>query len=148
MMNNKHKYLLVDSSVAPDVFIKVIEVKKILQTEKAQTINDAVEKAGISRSAYYKYKDYIFPFFEMSDGKIITLFFVLEDISGVLSEVLSTMAKAKANILTINQNIPVNGIANITMSIRTGNINKDIEVILNELKNIDGIINIDILARE
>jgi chorismate mutase len=84
----------------------------------------------------------------MSDGKIITLFFVLEDISGVLSEVLSTMAKAKANILTINQNIPVNGIANITMSIRTGNINKDIEVILNELKNIDGIINIDILARE
>ena len=147
-MHDKHKYLLVDASVVPNVFTKVIEVKRILQTQKAQTINDAVNTVGISRSTYYKYKDYVFPFFEMTQGKIITLFFVLEDIPGVLSGILNVMANAGANILTINQNIPVNGIANITISIRTGNMYQDIESLLDELKNIKGTFNIDILARE
>ncbi|MDK2800335.1 MAG: chorismate mutase [Clostridiales bacterium] len=148
MMNKQPKFLLVDASVLPEVFEKVIEVKKLLETGKVKKINDAVHKVGISRSAYYKYKDFVFPFYQMSQGKIITLFFILEDVAGILSNLLNIIAKAKANILTINQNIPINGAANITVSIRTGNMACDIEELVAQMREIEGVKKIDILASE
>lgn len=147
-MSNQSKYYLVHSSVLPEVFEKVVEVKRLVETGKVKTINDGVEKVGLSRSAYYKYKDYVFPFFEMSQGKIITLFFVLEDIPGVLSDILNVIARFKANILTINQNIPINGTANITISIRTEQIEGDNESMISQLECIEGVHKIDILAKE
>jgi chorismate mutase len=147
-MNKQSMYYLVDAAVLPEVFGKVIEVKKLLQTGKIKTINDAVQMVGISRSAYYKYKDFVFPFYEISQGKIITLFFVLEDVSGILSNILNIIAKAKANVLTINQNIPVNDIANITISIQTGKMVGNIEDLIIEMEKIEGVKKIDILARE
>jgi len=147
-MNKEPAYYLVDSSVLPEIFEKVVRVKRLLQTGKIKKINDAVKQVGISRSTYYKYKDYIFPFFEASKGKIITLFFILEDVSGILSNILNVIAKTRANILTINQNIPINGVANITISLQTGNMEGDIETLIKKMEKIEGVRKIEILARE
>ncbi|NLY44327.1 MAG: ACT domain-containing protein [Clostridiaceae bacterium] len=147
-MDREPVYFLVDSSVLPEVFSKVIEVKKILEAKKAKTVNDAVQAVGISRSAYYKYKDYVFPFYEITQGKIVTLFVVLEDIPGILSNLLSVIAKVRANILTINQNIPINGVANITISIRTGNMIGNIQQFISQVEKIEGVKKVEILATE
>lgn len=147
-MNKSSTFLLVDSSVLPDVFIKVMEVKKILSKGIVKTVNDAVREVGISRSAYYKYKDYVFPFYETSRGKVITLLFVVEDFSGILSHIINEIAYAKANILTINQNIPINGLADVTISIETTGMIKDIKELMDEISKIEGVRKHDILARE
>ncbi len=144
----KPQFYLVHSSVLPEVFEKVIEVKKLLKLGEFKTVNEAAEHVGISRSAYYKYKDHVFPFFETSQGKIITLSFILEDISGILSHILNVIASYQANVLTINQNIPINGTANITISIRTGNMTGDIEILISEIEKVQGVRKIDILGRE
>lgn len=147
-MIKKMKYLLVDSSVLPEVFTKVMEVKNILTKDPAKAVNEAVKEAGISRSAYYKYKDYVFPFYETSMGKVITLFFVLEDFSGVLSRIIGEIAKAKANILTINQNIPINGLADVTISIETNGMSMEINELMDGISRIEGIRRQEILARD
>lgn len=147
-MNKNSTYFLVDSSVLPEVFTKVIEVKKILSSGKTKSVNEAVKEAGISRSAYYKYRDYVFPFYETSRGKVITLFFVVEDFSGILSSIINQIALAKANILTINQNIPINGLADVTISIETKGMIKDIKEMMDEISKIEGVRRHEILARE
>jgi chorismate mutase len=148
MMNKDTTYFLVDCAVLPEVFSKVIEVKKILSKGTVKAVNEAVKEAGISRSAYYKYKDFVFPFYETSRGKVITLFFVVEDFAGILSSIINKIALAKANILTINQNIPINGLADITISIETAGMVKDIKELMNEISNIEGVRRQEILARE
>lgn len=147
-MNKKSTYFLVDASVLPEVFSKVVEVKKILSKGVTKAVNEAVKEAGISRSAYYKYKDYIFPFYETSRGKVITLFFVVEDFSGILARIINQIAVVKANILTINQNIPINGLADVTISIETDEMNRDINELMEEIGKIEGIRRQEILARE
>jgi len=147
-MNKEPTYFLVNSSVLPDVFTKVIEVKRLLNSGAVKTVNDAVKMAGISRSAYYKYKDNVFPFYETTRGKVITLFFVVEDFSGILSSIINKIADSKANILTINQNIPINGLADVTISIETEGINKDIKELMDEIAKIEGVRRQEILARE
>jgi len=147
-MNNASKYYLVDTTVLPEVFVKVVEVKKILSCGTIKNINDAVKKVGISRSAYYKYRDYVFPFYETSRGKVMTLFFVVEDFSGILSSIIKKISNAKANILTINQNIPINGLADVTISIETDSMTSDINVLINEIGKIEGVRRQEILARE
>ena len=147
-MKKESTYLLVDASVLPDVFTKVIEVKKILSKGVVKTVNDAVKEVGISRSAYYKYKDSVFPFYETSRGNVITLLFVVEDFSGILSRIINEIALAKANILTINQNIPINGLADVTISIETTGMVKDIKELMDEIRKIEGVRKHEILARE
>jgi len=147
-MGNNPTYFLVDSSVLPDVFTKVIEVKKILSTGRIKTVNEAVKEVGLSRSAFYKYKDYVFPFYETSRGRVITLFFVVEDFSGILSSIINKIAKAKANIITINQNVPINGLADVTISIATTGMTMGIEELMNSIAEIEGVRRHEILARE
>jgi chorismate mutase len=147
-MNKDSTYLLVDTSVLPEVFSKVIEVKQILGKGKVKSINEAVKEVGISRSAFYKYKDFIFPFYETSRGKVMTLFFVVEDLSGILSSIINQIAISKANILTINQNIPINGFADVTISIETAGMVSDIKELMNEIGRIEGVRRQEILARE
>ena len=147
-MDNGSAYFLVDSTVLPEVFSKVIEVKKILSMGKPKTVNDAVKEAGISRSAYYKYKDFVFPFYETSRGRVITLYFVVEDFSGILSEIINTLAKARANIITINQNVPINGLADVTISIETAGMTKDIREMMEEIGKVKGVRRQEILARD
>ncbi|MDP4180630.1 MAG: ACT domain-containing protein [Bacillota bacterium] len=147
-MKKDSTYLLVDVSVLPEVFSKVIEAKKILSKGNIKAVNDAVKEVGLSRSAYYKYKDCVFPFYETSRGKVMTLFFVVEDFSGILSSIINQIAIAKANILTINQNIPINGLADVTISIETAEMVTDIKDLMNQMAKIEGVRRQEILARE
>lgn len=147
-MNKDSTYLLVDASVLPEVFAKVIEVKKILGRGRVKTINEAVTEVGMSRSAYYKYKDFVFPFYETSRGRVITLFFVVEDFSGILSSIINKIAQARANIITINQNMPINGLADVTISIETNGMVTEIREMMEGIGTIDGVRRQEILARD
>lgn len=146
MMKEKSAYYLVEESALPEVLLKTIRAKRLLETEKAENISEAVKIADISRSAFYKYKDLIKPFYESQIGKKITFLLVLEDVSGVLSNILKVMAKSKANILTINQNIPVNGVANITVTIETKELVYSVEKLVQKLQQVDGVSKIDIIS--
>ena len=141
----KSSLVLVDSKVLHELYLKVLEAKRFLAEGEIREISDAVKKAGISRSAYYKYKDYVFPFNQMQG--IITLFFIVSDIKGVLSSVLSTLADAGANVLTINQNIPVNSVADVSISIQnvTGT---DLQELIDRLGALRGVKDVKVLARQ
>ena len=140
----KEGFFLVDSAVLPEVFIRVIAAKKLLDSGEVHTIHEASEMAGVSRSAFYKYKDSVFPFHEYLKDRIVTLFFKLLDTPGVLSEILHMLAEAGANILTINQNIPSGGIANMTISFQSAYMEDDIEQVIERLKTISGVRKIEI----
>ena len=116
-MSKEVKYYIVAANALPEVFIKVAEAKRMMQTGEADTVGDATKKAGISRSAFYKYKDSVQPFNDMKSEHIITFYCMLKDNTGVLSSVLSVFATSGANILTINQSIPTNGCAAVTISL-------------------------------
>jgi chorismate mutase len=147
-LKKESTYLLVDSSVLPEVFLKVIEVKKILSLGAVKTVHEAVKEAGLSRSAYYKYKDSVFPFYETIRGKVVTLYFVVEDFSGILASIIERIAAAKGNIVTINQNVPINGLADVTISIETAEMTKSIKELMEEIGGIEGVRRQGILARE
>lgn len=147
-MDNGSTYFLVDSSILPDIFSKVIAVKRILSMGKFDTVNDAVKEVGLSRSAYYKYKDFVFPFYETSRGRVLTLYCVVENFSGILSSIINEIARAKANIITINQNVPINGLADVTISIETAGMVMDIRKLMGNISEIEGVRRQEILARE
>ena len=113
----KKKYFVVRERAVPEVLLKVVQAKKLLDSEKVSTVQEAAEQTGISRSSFYKYKDDIFPFHEETRGKTITFIIQMDDEPGILSVVLQTIAHFHGNILTIHQSIPINGIATLTLSV-------------------------------
>ena len=119
----------------------------MLKRGEAKTINEAVEKMELSRSAYYKYKDYVFPFYEASRDKIVTLAVLLEHKSGVLSRVLNTISADCGSILTINQGIPLQGVANATISIETAKLAIDLEALLDKLRMVEGVKRLEVLGQ-
>lgn len=141
-------YYIVNASVLPEVFSKVIETKALLRTGRAKTINEAVRTAGISRSAFYKYKDHVFPFYETNKMKLVNIALMLEHIPGVLSKVLDTIARVDGSILTINQNIPINEVAMVSISFETAKMNKDVEELILEIESIPGVKSLNIISRE
>ena len=147
-MEDKSKYFVVKQKAVPEVLQKVVEAKRLLETERAITVQEATDRVGISPSSFYKYRDDIFPFYDNAKGKTITLVIQMEDIQGFLAEVLQIVAAYKANILTIHQSIPVNGVATITLSVEvrsdTGNVSRMVEEI-EEKKNVHYV---KILSRE
>ena len=140
------KYYLVQADMLPEIFLKVMEAKELLQTGECATVGDAVARAGISRSAFYKYKDAISPFQDLQRSRILTFQVMLRDQTGLLSLVLSVFARCGANILTINQSIPVNGCATITISAETGGMSESMETLMNRLLASEGVIRAEILA--
>ena len=147
-MREDKKFYIVDKSVLPEIFLKVMDVKNLLESGREKTVQDAVSSVGISRSAFYKYRDAIFPLYENTSGKTVTFGVNLDDTKGVLSSVLNLIAAAGANILTINQNIPINKIANVTITIETNAMDSDIGFLMNSVENIQGVISLNIIARE
>ena len=140
-------FYLVREEILPEAIKKTIVVKEILKRGELKTVNEAVEKVGLSRSAYYKYKDYVFPFYEASKEKIITLSLLLEHKPGVLSRVLDTIAGDSGSIMTINQGIPLQGVANTTISIETKSLTIDLEALLDKLRLIEGVKRLEVLGQ-
>lgn len=132
----------------PEVLLKVVEAKRLLDSGKAVSVQEAAENVGISRSSFYKYKDDIFPFHDNAKGKTITMVIQLDDEPGLLSVVLRIVADYHANILTIHQSIPVNGIASLTLSVDVLNETGDISQMVNTIEEQQGIHYLKILARE
>lgn len=145
-MANQPKYYIVEASALPEVFLKVAEAKRLLDTGEVLTVNDAALRAGISRSAFYKYRDYVLPFQNLMAGRIITFQLALHDEPGVLSNILSLFAQCGANILTINQAIPSNGCAAVTISAETNGLQISLEELLQRLAATTGVIRAEILA--
>ena len=140
-------FYLVREEILPEAIKKTIVVKEILKRGELKTVNEAVEKVGLSSSAYYKYKDYVFPFYEASKEKIITLSLLLEHKPGVLSRVLNTIAGDSGSIMTINQGIPLQGVANTTISIETKSLTIDLEALLDKLRLIEGVKRLEVLGQ-
>ena len=140
------KYYIVEASALPEVFLKVAEAKQLLSTGKAATVNEATRMTGISRSAFYKYRDSVLPFQNMMTGRIITFQFLLHDQPGTLSAMLNTLAERRANIQTINSIIPSNGCALVTISAETMDITVPLEDLLRELGQTPGVIKAEVLA--
>ena len=116
-MGETAQYYVVKQKAVPEVLLKVMEAKRLLETEKVPTVQEAVDAVGISRSSFYKYKDDIFQFHDNSQGTTFTLTFQMDDQPGILSDVLKIIAYYRANILTIHQSIPINGIASLSLSV-------------------------------
>ena len=144
----KKKYFVVRERAVPEVLLKVVQAKRLLDSGRAQTVQDAAEQTGISRSSFYKYKDDIFPFHEEARGKTITFIIQMDDEPGLLSVVLQTIAHFHGNILTIHQSIPINGIASLTLSVEILATTGDISAMMQDIEIQCGVQYIKILARE
>ena len=147
-MEEKTSYFVLKEKAVPDVLLRVVEAKRLLESEKVASVQEAAERVGISRSSFYKYKDDIFPFHENSKGKTITMVLQMDDEPGLLSGVLKTIADFHANILTIHQSIPVNGIASLTLSVDVLPETGDVAAMTRTMEEHEGIHYLKILARE
>ncbi|MCI9644183.1 MAG: ACT domain-containing protein [Oscillibacter sp.] len=140
------KYYIVAADALPEIFVKVAEAKRMMQTGEADTVGEATKLAGISRSAFYKYKDSVQPFNDMKAEHIITFYAMLKDVAGVLSGVLAVFAASGANILTINQSIPTNGCAAVTISAETSRMEQSLEQLMGDASALEGVLKFEILA--
>ena len=145
-MAREIKYYIVGANALPEIFVKVAEAKRMMQTGEADTVGAATKQVGISRSAFYKYKDAVQPFNDMKAEHIITFYCMLKDNTGVLSSVLSVFATSGANILTINQSIPTNGCAAVTISAETSGLAETLEKLMADVAAVDGVVRVEVLA--
>lgn len=146
-MSDKDQYYLVKKKAIPEVLIKVVEAKKMLEKDKSITIQEATEMVGLGRSSFYKYKDDIFPFRDDVKGKTITFMLQMNDTPGQLSRLLKIIAESKANILTIHQTIPINGMASLTLSVEIP-AEGEISDLTSDLEKQEGVYFVKVLARE
>ena len=147
-MTGESDYYVVRTNALPEVLRKVVEVKRLLESRKNMSIQEAAETAGISRSSYYKYKDDIYPFYDNSKGKTVTLVVQMIDELGSISKICSRISEYRANILTIHQSIPVNGIATLTISVEVRNDTRNITDMIREIEQMDKVQYVKILAQE
>ena len=145
-MSKAPNYYIVDAEALPEIFRKVVDARRMLDTGEAETVNQAVQLAGISRSAFYKYKDAVRPFQDMLHGRIVTFQIMLKDEPGILSHVLNLFAGSGANILTINQGIPINGCAVVTVNAETSGLEGSLQELLARLNRAEGVLRGEILA--
>lgn len=147
-MPDTANYYIIKRKALPEVFLKVVQAKMYLEKEKAMTVQEAVDLVGISRSSFYKYKDTIFPFYENSRGRAITIGMKIDDEQGLLSSLLNCIARFQANVLTIHQTIPINGVADITITIEVLPTTGDVHDMMNDLIAKSGVHHVKILSRE
>ncbi|MCR5667586.1 MAG: ACT domain-containing protein [Lachnospiraceae bacterium] len=147
-MAEKTKLYVLKDKAVPDVLLRVMEAKKLLDSGKCPSVQEATDRVGISRSSFYKYKDDIFPYHENGRGKTINMVIQMEDEQGILSQVLSAIAANGANILTIHQSVPINGLASLSISADVPSEKMDLTHMVDEIEAIDGILYAKILARE
>ena len=144
--NEASRYLLIDSSVLPDVFRKVVEAKRLIATGRARSSSEAVRMVDISRSAFYKYKDAVYPYSSRTSERLLTLYTQLRDETGVLSHLLQFLSTAGANVLTINQNIPMDDVAPVSISVRTNDMVLEIDELMEQIRQMPGVVDVKILS--
>ncbi|GBG93855.1 ACT domain-containing protein [Ligilactobacillus salitolerans] len=142
------KYYIVDSSILPDSFGKVIQARKLLEKGEVTQVSDAVKRVGISRGTYYKYKDLVFSPDENVGIRKAVISLMLADQSGLLAQVLQKISLSGASVLTINQNVPINNVASIVISLNINQMTETITVLLNIIKKISGASNVHLVAME
>ena len=147
-MEGTNVYYVVKKGALPEVLLKVVEANRLIDTQKAASVQEAVDMVGISRSSYYKYKDDIFPFHDSAQGTTLTLSCQMNDEPGLLSDVLKVVAEFKANILTIHQSIPINGIASLSLSIQILAATGDVSEMIQEMEKKNGVHSVKVLARD
>lgn len=140
------KLYIVEADALPEIFRKVVEARRMLDTGEAETVNQAVQLTGISRSAFYKYRDAVRPFQDMLHGRIVTFQIMMKDEPGILSQVLNFFADSGANILTINQGLPINGCAVVTVNAETSGLRGSLQELLAQLNEAEGVLRGEILA--
>ncbi|KAJ49005.1 chorismate mutase [Clostridium tetanomorphum] len=142
------KFLMIHTSVLPEVFEKVIEVKEMMKTGKIKEITEAVKIVGISRSTYYKYKDYVFTVSETMNNRKVIISLTLDHEPGTLSKILDIIASYEGNILTINQEIPINNTANVNITFDISNLNIELNALLDEIRNMEHVIKLELVAMD
>ncbi|MDO4317562.1 MAG: ACT domain-containing protein [Lachnospiraceae bacterium] len=142
------QYYIVKKKALPEVLLKVVEAKRLLDSEKAITVQEATERVGLSRSSFYKYKDDVLPFHENSRGKTLNVILQVDDETGILSAILMQIAKCRANVLTIQQSIPIGGIASIALGFEILPESADVNALLEGIRSISGVHYLKILGRE
>lgn len=147
-MSEKSKYFVLKQKAVPEVLLKVVEAKRLLECERGISVQEATERVGISRSSFYKYKDDILPFHDEAKGKTVTFVLQMEDEPGLLSMVLNIVAEFRANILTIHQSIPINGVASLTLSIEVQPTTGDVSAMVEKIEEQQGVHYLKILGRE
>ena len=147
-MAEKGKYYIVRERAVPEVLLKVVEAKRLLEIDKTLSVHEAAEQVGISRSSFYKYQDDILPFHDETKGKTVTFVLQMQDEPGLLSTVLRTVAEFGANILTIHQSIPINGVASLTLSIAVLSTTSDVSAMMEKIEKQKGVHDLKILGRE
>lgn len=147
-MNNQSRLIVVESEVLPEVVLKVLQVKKLLANKEEKSSASACKRIGVSRSAYYKYRNSVFSYEEKLTSKIITLYMLLKDKPGVLSGVLVSLHNLNANILTVNQSIPIDGVATVTISLRLNESFDEAVAIKNMIANMKDVVDIQLLSGE
>ncbi|MFE8696865.1 ACT domain-containing protein [Cytobacillus sp. FJAT-53684] len=140
------KFFLVREDVLPEAMKKTLDAKEMIERGKAESVWDAAQKVDLSRSAFYKYRDTVFPFHTVVKERLITLFFYLEDRSGTLSQLLSVVASSGCNVLTIHQTIPLLGRANVTLSLNTAGMQIEIEELLTRLRRLEFVERVEVLG--
>ncbi|MBJ6362939.1 ACT domain-containing protein [Paenibacillus sp. GCM10012307] len=133
------RYYVVREDILPEGIVKTIQVKEMLRKGEAATVNEAVERIGLSRSAFYKYKDAISTFDQLDREQIVTISMDLQHRSGILSKVLGLVAGFEGNVLTINQSIPLQGLANVVITVDTALMNKSLTELLQSIRAQDGV---------
>lgn len=147
-MAEKSNYFVLRAKAVPEVLLKVVEAKRLLDSGKLESVQEATDAVGISRSSFYKYKDDIFPFHDNTQGTTITLSLSIDDEPGLLSDLLKVIADFGANILTIHQSIPINGVASLSISVQVLSTTSDVSRMLEAMEEEKGVRNVKILARE
>lgn len=142
----KDKYLVIDKNILPEVYLKVVKAKDLLKAGQAKGISDAVKQVGISRSAYYKYHQYVFEFTSDERTRKVTISFIVANEKGVLSSVLNTLANHNANVLTIHQGVPINELASVNITFDITNIDATLDELIAEVKGCNGVSKVEILA--
>ena len=146
MSKQDPKLYIVEADMLPGIFIQVCHAKELLETGEASTVAQAVSKVGISRSAFYKYKDSIMPFRDMKSGQVLTLSVIIRDRPGALSSLLAIFADIHANILTINQSIPTNGVGIVTISIVASEMTVSIDGLRERIEALPSVTRLELLA--
>mgnify|MGYP000331587001 FL=1 len=142
------EYYIVRKKAVPQVLVDVVRAKQLIESGKAESVQEAISRTGISRSSFYKYQNDIFPFHESARGTTFTLMFQMEDEPGLLSDALRIIAQYRANILTIHQSIPVSGVATLSLSIQVQKTTGNMSEMLKELENHSGVHNVKVVGQE